>query len=171
MSSMAGLRSRSDCTRTTRRCFRSCGTAAPTSSLLTARRRGHRRESPRRSAGAPTQAISKGQIDEVVEGFGAAARRAKQSGLDGVEVHGTHGYLVGSFLSPMTNLHTDEYGGDLERRARLAREALRSIRDARSGPHLRTDRRPVPRHTRRPPLTHRGPQGRNVSLVRQTAPR
>lgn len=80
--------------------------------------------------GTPTQAMSKGQIDEVVEGFAAAAVRARQAGLDGVEVHGGHGYLVGAFLSPMTNQRADEYGGDLEGRTRLAREVLRSIRDA-----------------------------------------
>ena len=80
--------------------------------------------------GTPTQAISKGQIDELLEGFAAAARRAQQAGLDGVEVHGGHGFLVGAFLSPMTNLRTDEYGGDLEGRSRLAREVLRSVRDA-----------------------------------------
>lgn len=80
--------------------------------------------------GAPTQAISKGQIDELIEGFAAAAVRAQQAGLDGVEVHGGHGFLVGAFLSPMTNLRSDDYGGDLEGRTRLAREVLRSVRDA-----------------------------------------
>lgn len=80
--------------------------------------------------GTPTQSMSQGQIDEVVAGFAAAAVRALQAGLDGVEVHGGHGYLVGAFLSPMTNLRTDDYGGDLEGRSRLAREVLRSIRDA-----------------------------------------
>jgi len=80
--------------------------------------------------GTPTQAMSTGQIDEVLEGFAAAARRAQQAGLDGVEVHGGHGYLVGAFLSPMTNLRTDGYGGDLEGRTRLAREVLQSIRSA-----------------------------------------
>jgi 2,4-dienoyl-CoA reductase-like NADH-dependent reductase (Old Yellow Enzyme family)/thioredoxin reductase len=80
--------------------------------------------------GTLTQAMSKGQIDELVEGFASAAVRAQHAGLDGVEVHGGHGYLVGAFLSPMTNLRTDEYGGDLEGRSRLAREVLQAIRDA-----------------------------------------
>jgi NADPH-dependent 2,4-dienoyl-CoA reductase/sulfur reductase-like enzyme len=74
--------------------------------------------------------MSQGMIDEVVAGFAAAAARAEQAELDGVEVHGAHGYLVGAFLSPMTNLRTDAYGGDLEGRTRFAREVLGAIRAA-----------------------------------------
>jgi hypothetical protein len=74
--------------------------------------------------------MTKGMIDEVVAGFAAAALRAKQAGLDGVEVHGAHTYLVCSFLSPLTNLRTDEYGGPLENRVRFAREVLAAIRAA-----------------------------------------
>src|SRR5437660_968396 len=80
--------------------------------------------------GHVAQGMTKGMIDEVVAGFAAAALRAKQAGLDGVEVHGAHTYLVCSFLSPLTNLRTDEYGGSLENRARFAREVLRAIRAA-----------------------------------------
>jgi 2,4-dienoyl-CoA reductase-like NADH-dependent reductase (Old Yellow Enzyme family) len=83
--------------------------------------------------GRVSQAMTKAMIDEVVEGFAAAARRAEQAGLDGVEVHGAHTYLVCSFLSPMTNLRTDDYGGSLENRTRFAREVLGAIRDA-TGP-------------------------------------
>ncbi len=77
--------------------------------------------------GRMAQAMTKGMIDEVVAGFAAAARRAQQAGLDGVEVHGAHTYLVCAFLSPMTNLRDDEYGGSLENRMRFAREILQAI--------------------------------------------
>lgn len=76
------------------------------------------------------QPMTQAMIDEVVEGFGAAARRCKEAGLDGVEIHGAHGYLVGQFLSPKTNHRTDDYGGPLENRVRFAAEALASIREA-----------------------------------------
>ncbi len=78
--------------------------------------------------GRVAQAMTKAMIDEVVEGFAAAARRARQAGLDGVEVHGAHTYLVCSFLSPMTNLRTDDYGGSFENRVRFACEVLGAIR-------------------------------------------
>lgn len=78
--------------------------------------------------GRLARAMTKEMIDEVVEGFAAAALRAEKAGLDGVEVHGAHTYLVCSFLSPMTNLREDEYGGSLENRTRFAREVLSAIR-------------------------------------------
>ena len=77
--------------------------------------------------GRMAQAMTKGMIDEVVAGFAAAARRAQQAGLDGVEVHGAHTYLVCAFLSPMTNLRDDDYGGGLANRMRFAREILQAI--------------------------------------------
>jgi len=80
--------------------------------------------------GRVAQAMTKAMIDEVVAGFADGARRCLEAGLDGVEVHGAHTYLVSSFLSPMTNLRDDEYGGPLENRVRFAQEVLRAIRDA-----------------------------------------
>ncbi|MFE9924350.1 FAD-dependent oxidoreductase [Streptomyces sp. NPDC005774] len=77
--------------------------------------------------------MTKNMIDEVIEGFAAAAGRVRQAGLDGVEIHGGHSYLFSSFLAPATNHRTDEYGGSLENRSRLLFEALRAIRD-RVGP-------------------------------------
>lgn len=76
------------------------------------------------------QPMTQAMIDEVVAGFADAARRCEQAGLDGVEIHGAHGYLVGQFLSPKTNERTDGYGGPLENRARFASEALAAIRAA-----------------------------------------
>lgn len=78
--------------------------------------------------GRVSQAMTKPMIDEIVGCFGDAARRAEQAGLDGVEIHGAHTYLVCSFLSPLTNRRTDEYGGPLENRIRFAREVLTAVR-------------------------------------------
>jgi 2,4-dienoyl-CoA reductase-like NADH-dependent reductase (Old Yellow Enzyme family) len=80
-------------------------------------------------------AMSVGQIDELVESFGAMAERCAQSGLDGVEVHAGHSYLVGQFLSPLSNVRTDEYGGPLERRMLFLKRVLREVR-SRIGPGL-----------------------------------
>lgn len=62
-----------------------------------------------------------------------AARRAHAAGLDGVELHGAHGYLLSQFASPRINRRTDEYGGRLEGRLRLAREIVEGIRDSLPG--------------------------------------
>jgi 2,4-dienoyl-CoA reductase-like NADH-dependent reductase (Old Yellow Enzyme family) len=80
--------------------------------------------------GVPSQAMSPGMIQHVVGSFAEGARRAEASGLDGVEVHGAHGYLIAQFLSPLTNRRTDEYGGPIEHRLRMALEILRAVRDA-----------------------------------------
>ena len=80
--------------------------------------------------GRVSLAMTKDMIDEVVAGFAAAAQRAQRGGLDGVELHGAHTYLICAFLSPMTNRRSDEYGGSIENRTRLAREALAAVRAA-----------------------------------------
>ncbi len=80
--------------------------------------------------GRVARAMTKAMIDEITESFANAAARAQEAGLDGVEVHGAHSYLICSFLSPMTNLREDEYGGPLENRVRFAREVLAAIRSA-----------------------------------------
>ena len=67
-------------------------------------------------------------IDDLVEAFAQAARRVKEGGLDGIEIHAAHGYLFGQFLSPVTNRRTDEYGGSLANRVRLLSEVLRACR-------------------------------------------
>jgi 2,4-dienoyl-CoA reductase-like NADH-dependent reductase (Old Yellow Enzyme family) len=74
--------------------------------------------------------LSHADIDRVVEQFAAAAGRAKQAGFDAIELHGGHGYLISSFLSPKTNTRTDEYGGPLENRARLLLRVIAAIRTA-----------------------------------------
>lgn len=75
-------------------------------------------------------AMDSGQIAAVVDGFAAAARRARDGGLDGVEVHCAHGHLLQQFLSPLTNHREDAYGGDAAGRARFLREVLQAVRDA-----------------------------------------
>lgn len=72
--------------------------------------------------------MTKTMIDDTVAAFAAAAARCREGGMDGVELHGAHGYLIGQFLSPATNLRDDEYGGSLENRARFVVEILRAIR-------------------------------------------
>jgi 2,4-dienoyl-CoA reductase-like NADH-dependent reductase (Old Yellow Enzyme family) len=74
--------------------------------------------------------LTKEDIAVAVQQFAAAAARAKAAGFDGIEVHGAHGYLLSSFMSPATNTRTDEYGGDLKGRARLLLEVVRAVRDA-----------------------------------------
>ena len=74
--------------------------------------------------------IDRAGIARVTEAHAEAARRAVDCGFDAVEVHLGHNYLISSFLSPRLNRRTDEYGGPLEHRARLARETMRAVRDA-----------------------------------------
>ena len=83
---------------------------------------------PSPMVGVVPQELTAAMIDELVEAFAAAARRSEQGGLDGVELHGAHGYLIGQFLSPATNLRDDDYGGSLENRTRFLREVLAAIR-------------------------------------------
>lgn len=72
-------------------------------------------------------AMTQAMIDEIVGSFAATARRCRDAGLDGVEVHAAHGYLVGSFLSPATNQRDDDYGGSLEGRTRFLEQILAAI--------------------------------------------
>src|SRR5688572_16735084 len=74
------------------------------------------------------EAMTIPQIKEVVGYFAEGARRAREAGLDGVELHGANGYLITQFLSSGINDRTDEYGGSLENRARFVLEIVRAIR-------------------------------------------
>jgi 2,4-dienoyl-CoA reductase-like NADH-dependent reductase (Old Yellow Enzyme family) len=75
-------------------------------------------------------ALSRRDMDKVKEAFVAATRRADQAGFDAVEVHCAHGYLLNSFLSPVTNTRQDEYGGNLEGRMRFPLEVVDAVRNA-----------------------------------------
>jgi len=83
---------------------------------------------PNVHVGITPSVMTKGMIDDTVAAFAAAARRVEAGGLDGIELHAAHGYLIGSFLSPATNIREDEYGGSVENRARFCREILAAIR-------------------------------------------
>lgn len=69
------------------------------------------------------------EIHQIVKDFGSTARRAKESGFDGIEIHAAHGYLISSFLSPYTNKRVDEYGGCFENRTRILDEIYACIRE------------------------------------------
>ena len=78
--------------------------------------------------GLPCERMTAAQIAETVQAFAEGARRAREAGLDGVELHGANGYLITQFLSSAINDRTDEYGGSLENRARFVLEIVRAIR-------------------------------------------
>lgn len=87
-------------------------------------------EEPFRPGDPPVEELSDRQLREVVEAFAAAAARAVDAGFRLVEVHGAHGYLLHSFLSPLVNRRTDAWGDGWEGRARLTLEAVRAVRAA-----------------------------------------
>lgn len=74
------------------------------------------------------QELDRAGIEMVIRAFGEAARRALAAGAKVVEIHAAHGYLLNSFLSPLSNKRTDEYGGSLENRMRLLCEVTEEIR-------------------------------------------
>lgn len=81
---------------------------------------------------APTpvpRELTVAEIKEVAGSFAAAARRVVAAGLDMIHLHGAHGYLLGSFLSPYSNRRADEYGGTPEDRARFPLEVLQAVRE------------------------------------------
>ena len=82
---------------------------------------------PTRPAPEPS-ILSEGQIREIVDAFADGAARAAEAGFDGVEIHGAHFYLVSQFLSPLTNLRQDRYGGDAAGRATFAVEIVEAVR-------------------------------------------
>ncbi|MCS6837007.1 MAG: NADH:flavin oxidoreductase/NADH oxidase [Anaerolineae bacterium] len=74
------------------------------------------------------QAMTRADIDGVVEAFARAAGRAQAAGFQVVEIHAAHGYLLHEFLSPLVNTRADDYGGSLENRMRLTMEVVRAVR-------------------------------------------
>jgi 2,4-dienoyl-CoA reductase-like NADH-dependent reductase (Old Yellow Enzyme family) len=73
-------------------------------------------------------ALDRAGMDKVRENFVSAAHRAVRLGLDGIEIHMAHGYLLHQFLSPLANRRTDQYGGTLENRMRFPIEIFDAIR-------------------------------------------
>jgi len=78
----------------------------------------------------PPSAMSRADLSRVRDAFASAARRAARLGLDAVQLHGAHGYLLHEFLSPLSNRRTDEYGGTLENRMRFPLEVFDAVRAA-----------------------------------------
>ncbi|MHA1538800.1 MAG: NADH:flavin oxidoreductase/NADH oxidase [Alphaproteobacteria bacterium] len=74
------------------------------------------------------EAMDQAAIAEAVAAFGAAAGRAREAGFKVIEIHGAHGYLINSFLSPLANRREDDYGGSFENRARLLLEVIGAVR-------------------------------------------
>lgn len=79
--------------------------------------------------GSPTpRELTGAEIEDIIERFVTAAAVCEEAGFDGIQVHAAHGYLVTQFLSPLSNLRTDEWGGDAGRRMRFLLEIVRRIR-------------------------------------------
>ncbi|KAI1075081.1 FMN-linked oxidoreductase [Whalleya microplaca] len=74
------------------------------------------------------KAMTVEDIQSLVRGFGEATRRAVEAGIDAVEIHAAHGYLLTEFLSPRTNQRTDQYGGSFENRTRVLFEVIAAVR-------------------------------------------
>ncbi|MBY6138926.1 bifunctional salicylyl-CoA 5-hydroxylase/oxidoreductase [Leisingera daeponensis] len=72
--------------------------------------------------------ITRGEMDQIRDEFVASAQMAGRAGFDMIELHAAHGYLISSFISPKSNIRTDEYGGSLENRLRYPLEVFRAMR-------------------------------------------
>ena len=78
----------------------------------------------------PPTALDREGLKRIREGFAQAARRAARIGIESLEIHAAHGYLLHQFLSPLANQRTDEYGGSLENRMRFPLEVFDAVREA-----------------------------------------
>lgn len=85
---------------------------------------------PYKPSGQTPRALTRAQLTDIREQFASAARRAARAGFDLLELHCAHGYLLSGFLSPLTNLRTDAYGGSLARRLRFPLEVFDAVRGA-----------------------------------------
>ncbi|WP_342463251.1 NADH-dependent flavin oxidoreductase [Ureibacillus sp. FSL K6-8385] len=84
---------------------------------------------PAERPGAKTpRALTIPEIEELVEAFGEATRRAIEAGFDGVEIHGANGYLIHQFFSPHSNRRDDRYGGTLEKRMTFPLEIIKKVK-------------------------------------------
>ena len=79
--------------------------------------------------GLPVREATKDELKEYVDAFAAGAERSVRAGFDFIEIHGGHGYLVNTFLTPYYNRRTDEYGGSFDNRIRFLLEIIRAVRD------------------------------------------
>jgi 2,4-dienoyl-CoA reductase-like NADH-dependent reductase (Old Yellow Enzyme family) len=84
---------------------------------------------PSKKGGTLPRELTKPEIGGIVSDFANAARRVKEAGFDGVELHAAHGFLLHQFYSPLSNLRTDGYGGNLENRIRIHLEIIAAIKE------------------------------------------
>lgn len=77
--------------------------------------------------------MTKKRIDDVISKFKKSAEYAAKAGIDAIELHAAHGYLLNQFLSPLSNHRTDEYGGSLENRYRIVKEVVNAVKEVFSG--------------------------------------
>src|ERR1700722_5093324 len=77
----------------------------------------------------PPRELSEEEVKEVVRAHGESAKLAVQAGVDVIEIHAAHGYLLNEFLSPITNRRTDKYGGSFENRTRIVVEIAKAVRE------------------------------------------
>ncbi len=80
------------------------------------------------ATGLLARELKPSEIREIIDAFGQAARRVREAGLDGILIHGAHGYLASLFTSPFTNHRIDEWGGDASKRFRFLEEVYHAIR-------------------------------------------
>lgn len=83
---------------------------------------------PRR--GDKPRELTADDINNIIQAFKDAARRTKEAGFDGVEIHSAHGYLLNQFFSPLTNRRKDKYGGSVLNRIRIHLEVIEAVKDA-----------------------------------------
>jgi NADPH2 dehydrogenase len=72
--------------------------------------------------------LTAAEIQNIIEAFASAARRVKEAGFDGVEIHSAHGYLLNQFYSPLTNKRSDKYGGNVLNRIRIHLDVIAAVR-------------------------------------------
>ena len=77
----------------------------------------------------PARQMTVAEIDLLIDAYAQAARRVKEAGFDGVQLHGAHGYLINQFISPYVNKRDDQWGGNFEGRTRFLREVCKAVRD------------------------------------------
>ncbi|KAG2421291.1 hypothetical protein HFD88_005265 [Aspergillus terreus] len=78
-------------------------------------------------AASPPKPLTAAEIEEVVQEYAAAAKRAMEAGFDGVEIHGANGYLLDQFLHDNVNTRTDEYGGSIKNRSRIVLDVIKAV--------------------------------------------
>jgi 2,4-dienoyl-CoA reductase-like NADH-dependent reductase (Old Yellow Enzyme family) len=84
----------------------------------------------RRNEKVEPAVMTEADIERIIEAFGQAARRVREAGFDGVQLHGAHGYLVNQFLAASTNQRTDAWGGDVEGRIAFMAAVIERVRQA-----------------------------------------